>query len=416
MASDDKADIQVETEETSGVSRAVSVTVPAKQVDAAFKKTFKQLGRNARVKGFRPGKVPASVIERVYGAAAAEEIEHQLVQQTLGDALELAGVDPISEPDIDATAPVKGEAFAYVARVEVRPVIDLPELDGLPAQKPAIEVPEDEVQVQLETMREHFAPLMELPEDSEAEMGHTLNIDFEGSIDGVAFEGGAGKGMDLELGKGQLIPGFEEQLVGAKAGDDRTVRVTFPDDYGEASLQGKAADFAVHVNNIRHKELPELDDEFAKDRDAESLEDLRSKIRGELEKSREGEARQALNRSLMDALVERTEFELPPGLVERQIESQMEQLKRQFAGQVPEEILRQEIGRMREDGREQAEQRVREMLLIDAIARANDIEATADEVAVRIDELAAQQGVEPEMFRQAGGTAGLARRDRRGAA
>ena len=400
MASD-QADIDVQTEEVSSVSRALSVRVPAKRVDAVFDKTFKQLGRNARVKGFRPGKVPKGVIEKMYGPAASEEVEQQLVRETLGDAFELASVEPISEPDIDASPPARGEDFRYVARVEVRPPIALPELDGLPARKPAIDVPEDEVQVQLESMRERQAPLIELPEDTQAELGHTVNIDFVGRVEGVAFEGGEGKDLELELGSGRLIPGFEDQLVGAKSGEERTVRVTFPSDYGEASLRDKDAEFEVQVRSLRHKQLPELDDEFAKDLGEDSLETLRSKVREQMVDAREQQAKGALHQSLLDALVERTQFELPHGLVERQLENQMESLKRRFGDQVPPDVLRQELGRMREEGREQAERRVREMLLLDAVAREHDVDVADDDLTRRMDELAAQQGFDPEMFRQA---------------
>ncbi len=398
----DAREVQVETEVVSPVVREMRVEVDAKRVRKGFDRAYRDLAKGAQVRGFRRGKVPRSVLEKMYGASVSEEIERQLVAETLADAVELAELVPVSEPAIEADTPVLGEAFRYRARIEVKPEIDLPELAGLPGRKPPIEVTDDEVDQELERLRERNASLVEEPEATPAAEGHTLKTDFVGRIDGEAFEGGTGRDVEIEIGSGRMIPGFEEQLVGAVAGDDVEVSVAFPEDYHAENLRGKPAVFSVHVASVQRREVPELDDEFAKDvGDFETLDDLRTRIRSDLHANREEQAKNVLHRSLMDALIERTEFEVPPGLVERQLQQQAANLHRQFQGQLPEDMLRAQIERMREDGREAAERRVREGLLLDAVSRAQELEASDAEVDARLDEMAEARGMDPTQLREA---------------
>jgi len=392
--------IRVETSEESPVLRTVRVEVPADRVRDAFDEVFRGLGQGAQVKGFRKGKVPRSVLERVYGPAAAAEVERLLVSSTLREALELADVSPVTEPDIDAEPPESGAPFGYSVRAEVKPPIELPELRGLPAKRPRVEIGDDEVDARIEALRESAAPLVEEDEEVAAAAGHTLDIDFEGRVGGELFEGGKGEDLVVELGSGRLIPGFEDQLVGAKAGEDTTVRVTFPEDYGDESLRGKEATFDVHVRSIRRKQLPELDDDFAKDVGEDTLDELRAKVRAELEQSAEREAKSVLHRSVVDSLLERCDFEAPPGLVERQLHSQLESMQRQFEGRVAPEVLRAELARMHEEGRESAERRVREALVLEAVAAQQGLEVESAAVDERLDQLAAAQGVDPRRIRE----------------
>jgi trigger factor len=395
-------EVQVEAEEVSSVVRDLKVEVAARRVRKAFDRAYKDLTRGAAVRGFRKGKVPRSVLERMYGSSIAEEIERALVAETLADAVELAGLSPVSEPSIEADTPVEGEAFRYRARIEVKPEISLPDLSGLPGSKPRVEVDEEEVDREIEQLRQRNAPWVEEPEGTPAAEGHTVKADFVGRIDGEPFEGGTGRDVEIEIGGGRMIPGFEEQLVGARAGEDVEVNVSFPDDYHAEHLRGRAAVFAVHVASVQRRAVPELDDEFAKDvGDFETLDDLRMRIRSDLTKAREEQAEAALHRSLFDALIERTEFEVPPGLVERQLQQQASNLHRQFQGQLPDHILHAQIERMREEGRESAERRVRESLLLDAISREQSIEASDEEVDAKLDEMAEGRGMDPAQLRQA---------------
>ena len=236
-------DIQVECSETSTVLRSVSVEVDVSRVGKAFDSAYGELRKTASIKGFRPGKVPRSVLERVYGASLPDQVERVLVSETLAAAIESVDVKPVSEPDIDAERPEPGSPFRYTAHIEVKPEIELPDLGQVEGRKPIVLVGDDEVEAEIERLREKATKLVEEPEETEAADGHSLTLNFVGRIDGEIFPGGSADGVDLELGTGSMIPGFEEQLLGAKAGDNRQLDVTFPDDYGHDELNGKQALF-----------------------------------------------------------------------------------------------------------------------------------------------------------------------------
>ena len=398
----DSPSIEVSTAEEGAVRRTVTVTVPSEEVGKAFERVFAQLGKHARVKGFRPGKVPRNVIKKLHGATVGEEVERLLVGQTLEDAIEQSEAQPVVEPTIDADVPQEGEAFSYRVGIEVKPTFQLGELQGLPAKKPKVMVGSDAVDRELETLRERNAPWVEVDEGTAAESGNTLTIDFEGSIDGVPFEGGAAKDHSLELGSGRFIPGFEEQLEGAVAGEDREVNVTFPADYGSEALAGKDALFKVKVHSIQRRDIPELDDEFAKDLgEFETLAELRDRIEADLTKGAEERSKSALERSVVEALIERTPFEVGPGLVDRQLQNRLAGAHQQLQHSVPHEALHEQLTRWREEWRPQAEQEVREMLLLGAVAEEREIDVTEEDVDAKIAELAEGQGADPAKVRAA---------------
>lgn len=403
MAKDsDQPSFEVSTADEGPVRRTLTVEVPADHVDEAFTRVYAQLGRHSRVKGFRPGKVPRNVIRKLHGPTIAEEVERLLVGQTLETAIERSGTHPVVEPTIEADTPIEGEAFSYRLGLEVRPEFQLGELQGLPARKPKVAVRDEDVDRELESLRERNAPWVEEPEDVTAARGHTLIIDFEGTIDGEPFEGGAAKDHSLELGSGRFVPGFEEQLEGARAGEDREVRVSFPEDYGNDRLAGREAVFAVHVSAIQRRELPELDDEFAKDLgEFESLAELRQRIENDLREGAERRARTALERSVMDALIERTPFEVGPGLIDRQLQSRLAGAHQQLQRSVPHDALHEQLARWREEWRPQAEREVREMLLLGAVAREREIEVDDAAIDAKIAEIAADQGADPRQVRKA---------------
>jgi trigger factor len=394
-------DIQIETHEVSPVVHELSIEVEASRVDGAFGRIVKELRKGARIKGFRPGKAPARVIKQMYGDTLGEEIERQLVGETLADAVELAELQPVVEPQIEAEPPVEGQAFRYKARIEVKPSIKLPDLSALSGDRPRVEVGEDELLTELESLRERQVLWVEEDEEVLAENGHQVTIDFVGTLDGEAFEGGSAEGVDLELGSGRMIPGFEEQLVGARSGESRDLEVSFPEDYGNEELAGKAAVFAATVTAIKRKELPELDDDFAKDlgEEFETLEDVREKIREGLTAQRRHASDQALHRSLLDDLIARTHFEVPPSLVERQLDSQLRQFEQQLQGRIPEPDLRARMAQMREEGWDDARRRVQEALLLEAVARMAELEASEEEIDERLAEMAAGQGIDAKMMK-----------------
>ena len=406
-----KADsIQVQSFEETPILHRLEVEVDGQHVKRAFDRAYKDLAKQARVKGFRPGKAPRSVLDKLYGASVAEQLEHTLVAETLADAIEQSGLEAVSEPAIEAAAPRDGESFSYIARIDVKPKIDLPDLAGLPARRPKVEVGEEELIAEIELLRERNASMVEEPEATVIDQGHTVTMDFVGRVDGKPFEGGSAQGFELEVGSGRFIPGFEEQLVGAKSGDDCEFQVTFPEDYGNAELAGKDAVFAVHVAAVKRRVLPELDDEFAKDLgDFETLKDLRNSVREDMTKLRERNADQELHRTLLDSLIERASFDVPPGMVEQQLQHQLRSAHDRFAGAIDHDTLHQQLEQWKGQWRESAHRKVQEALLLEAVARTHQIKVSPEEVEARIQEMAEQQGVDPARLRQQHGGDDLVR-------
>jgi trigger factor len=386
----------------SPVAHRLEVRVQADRVRKAFDRAYRELARQVRVKGFRPGKTPRAVLERLYGASVVEQLESSLIRETLPDAIEQAALAPVATPAIDAQPPRAGEDFTYVARVEVAPEIEFGDLSGLSAQRPRVEVSDADVERELERLRQRQAPVVEEPEATQAATGHILSIDFVGRIDGEPFEGGSGRDVELELGSGRFIAGFEDQLAGARAGQDREVRVSFPEDYDNRDLAGKEALFEVHVAAVKRRQLAQLDDEFAKDLgDFSTLEELRERIRSDLHAMRENASRAELRRTLMDSLIERTSFDVPGGLVEQQLERELGAAAERMRGAAPEEALRDQLERWREEWRAGAERKVRERLLLEAVVKQQQIAAEAGEVEARVHQIAEHEGIDAERLRKA---------------
>jgi len=399
---DPQTGVHATSEVESPVLCILSVEVDEARVAKAFDTAYRDLGKRVNVRGFRPGKAPRSVLQKLYGPSIAEDIERALVAETLPDAVDQTGVEPVAEPSIDAESPVQGAPFAYTAKIEVRPEIELPELDGLSAEQPAAEVADDAVDGELERLRERRTTLVDEAADTALAKGSFAVIDYVGRIDGEGFEGGSAQGVTLEIGSNRFIPGFEEQLQGAVVGDDREVRVTFPEDYGAEHLAGKEAVFAVHVAGAKRQEVPDLDDEFAKGLgEFETLAELRERIQSDLVAAAEREARQALRKSLLDGLLERCDFPVPPGLVERRLGSRLEMAHRELHESFPEQELHAQLGRWREEWRPDAERDVREELVLDAVGVAQSLEASDEAVDERLEELARDQGIDPQRLRKA---------------
>ncbi len=399
---EDAKGFAVNIQEEGSVLRVVEITVEPPLVDRAFEHAYRDVAKRSRVKGFRPGKAPRSVLRKMYGPALAEDLERTLVSQTLPQALQDADIAPVAEPAIEADPPRENESFRYVARIEVKPEIELGEIRGLPAQQPAGDVTEEDVERELEALRERNAPLVEEPEGTPIAEGHTITFDYVGRIDGKAFEGGSAQEAVLEIGSGRFIPGFEDQLIGKRAGEDGVVQVSFPEDYPAAELAGKAAEFDVHIVNLKKRQIPELDDEFAKDLgDFDSLDALRDRLRTDLTSQHERAARNALQTSLVDALIERHPFDVPAGMVERRLNNRLATAHRQMQGSVDHDALHQQMARWREEWRSQAERDVREALLYEAIARQEGIEADDAAIDDKIESIAQEAGGNDPRLRDA---------------
>jgi trigger factor len=393
----------VSAAERSPVLRALSIEVEEHEVRDAFERVYRNLARSVRMPGFRPGKMPRAVLERAYAATAAEEVERLLVNETFAAAVERSGVVPVVEPSIAAEPPKQGQAFRYTAEVEVKPGVELPALDGLPASRPLVQVRDDEVESELEALRLRRAVLEDEPDEALAGDGSLLTLSYEGRIDGQPFEGGSADGATVEIGAGRLVPGFEDGLRGVKRGEQRDVSVTFPDDYGAAELQGKNAVFGVTVRTLQRRRLPALEDAFAKDlgeAGIETLAALRERLREVIQARRERAAQETLRRTLLDALIARTSFEVPPGLVEHALSQRLSTAHDQLHERMPHEELHARMNEWRVSWRPEAEREVREALLLEAVAAQQGLSAAEAEVAARIEAIAREQGMAPERLKK----------------
>ncbi len=381
-------------DETGPVERRLRIEIPTVDVDAAFDNVYKELRGSARIPGFRRGKAPRSVLERYFGARAGAEVLEKLVRDSLMKALADSELDVISEPQLEpGEQPKLGSSYAYEATVEIRPTIELVKHRGLEVARPALPEPEtDPVEAHLAELRESQAQVHEEEPGVVLGEGHLANISFVGRIDGEPFEGGSSESATFTVGSEQAIPGFDEQLQGLAVGAEHAFELEFPAEYQRDELAGKLARFEVKVLGIQRKELPELDDELAKDvSDLDTLEELRADVRRRVDEGRERQLEQMQREAVVDALIEANTFPLPPSLVERQLQSRLQRALGQLGNQLPREQLGGLIESWREEWRPLAERDVQLGLLVPEIAKAEAIEVTAEEVDERLAEIAKEQ-------------------------
>ncbi len=296
-------------------------------VDAAFKKNLSKM----TVPGFRKGKAPRKIVEKLYGEGIFfEDAVNELYPKAYEDAVKEADLKVVARPEIEITS-VDAEGFSFKAVVAVKPEVTVKEYKGLKATKTVYSVTEAEVKAELERLQKQNERTITV--EREAKEGDTVNIDFDGSVDGVHFDGGKGEKYDLVLGSGSFIPGFEEQLVGKKAGEEVDVNVTFPEDYHAEDLKGKAAVFACKVNEVKETEVPELDDEFAKDvSEFDTLADLKKDIRKKIKTQKEAQSNSELDNALIDALLEQAEMDVPAAMVEEKVNNMVAEFEQRLAG------------------------------------------------------------------------------------
>lgn len=398
-------------EKLEGNHGVLTIEVDAEKVneglDAAFKKVVKQIN----VPGFRKGKMPRGMFEKRFGVEALyQDAVDYLLPEAYAAAVEETGIEPVDRPEIDVEQIEKGKSFIFTAKVTVKPEVKLGEYKGLEVEKFDTEVTEEDVNNELKSMQEKQAELV-VKEEGKAEKGDTVVIDFEGFVDGEAFEGGKAENFSLELGSGQFIPGFEDQLVGTGAGESKDVEVSFPEEYHATELAGKPAVFKVTVHEIKAKELPALDDEFAKDVDeeVETLDALKEKIKTRLEESKKHEAEHFVQDTVVEKATENAEVDLPEVMVDNEVDRMVNEFEQrlsmqgmnldlyfQFSGQ-DENALR---GQMKED----AEKRVRVNLTLEAIAKAENIEASDEEVTAELNKMAEMYNMTTENIQKALGS------------
>ncbi|BFQ95637.1 trigger factor [Enterococcus cecorum] len=382
-------------EKTATNEGVLTFSIPQEEIQQGLTIAFNKVKGNLNVPGFRKGKVTRQVFNRMFGEEALyEDALNAVLPKAYDAAVAEAGLDVVAQPKIDVKSMEKGQDWVITAEVTVKPEVKLGEYKNLTVAKQEREVTDADVEERLNQKRNQQAELVVVEEP--AKEGDTVVIDFEGFKDGVAFEGGKGENYSLELGSGSFIPGFEDQLVGAKAGDDVEVKVTFPEDYQAEDLAGQEAIFKVKVHEVKEKELPELDDEFAKDVDdeVETLDELKAKIREELTATKASQAEEAVHDEALRKAVENAEVvELPHVMVHDEVHRAMDEFlnNMQRQGISPEmyyQLTNSTEADLHKQFEQDAELRVKTNLVIEAIVKAENLEATEEEIEKEIAELA----------------------------
>ena len=379
--------MQVTETVSDGLKRELKVTVPAGELKSRAETKLADLQNKVRLNGFRPGKVPIAHVRQLYGRSVMAEVVEQAVGETSAQAIADRKERPALQPDIklpedQATVEsiIEGALdLEYTMSFEILPKIELADLKSISLEKEIAEPSEEDIQKQIEMLRQGNTAYE--AKDGTAENGDRLIIDFKGSLDGEAFEGGTGEDAYVVIGSNRFIPGFEEQLIGMKAGEERTISVTFPEEYQAKNLAGKGADFDIKVKEVASPAAAPEDEEFAKALGVESFEKLREAVKGQLQRELDGATKSRLKKLLLDALDERHSFELPPSLTEAEFEGvwrnvtrQLEQSKGSFEAEGTTEE------KAREDYRKIAERRVRLGLILSEIGTENQIRITDDEL------------------------------------
>jgi len=389
----------VETE-TEGLKRAFMLTIPAEDIEARVNEEVKRIAPQVRMPGFRPGKVPPNLIKKMHGDALQRDALNGAVQAGVQQLLQEQNVRPALQPQVELDEQYQPGKDAEVrVKVEALPDVPTPQIDGLSLSRLTVEVDEAAVDQQLQQIAATNKRWDDAPKKHAAAKGDLVVMDFEGKADGKAFDGGAGSDMSVEIGSGQLIPGFEDQLVGAKAGDKRDVEVTFPAEYNVATLAGKPATFAVKVKAVKIAGETKVDEEFAKALGLQNLDQLREVIRDQQRQELNGLTRTHMKRQLLDQLAVRHDFAVPQSMVEAEHQNILNQLRHEASHEPDPKAALAEIEKDSAEYRQIAERRVRLGLLLSEIGAANGVEVSDQEMNRLVANAAAQyQGKDRETF------------------
>ena len=385
-----------------GLKRAYTLTITAKDIDSRVDAELKRVAPTVKMPGFRPGKVPANLVRKMHGESLAADALNTAIQQGVQQLLADNALRPAMQPSValnDDYAP--GKDAEVTVEMEVLPTVPAPAIDALKLERLTVPVADEAVDEQLQKFADQ-SKKWDDADDKAAEMGDLVTVDFLGkTADGVAFEGGTGTDMGVELGSGRLIPGFEEQLVGVKLGDEKTLNVTFPEDYGAKELAGQPATFDITVKKIQVAAESAIDEDLAKNLGLESLEQLRGLIKGQIEQEHNGLTRTHMKRKLLDQLAEGHDFEVPPSMVEAEFAQIWQQLEHEATHEEDPAAALAEMESERDDYRKIAERRVRLGLLLSEIGQANGVEVSQQEMNRLIAQAAQQyRGEDQQRFIQ----------------
>lgn len=378
----------------------VEITVEAEKFDAAIKKVYFKSAKYFNIPGFRKGKAPMQIVEKYYGKEIFyEDAFNEVAEEALEEAVKEHNLEVVSRPDIEVKQIEKGKDLIFVATMQTKPEAELGKYKGIEIKKIEYNVTDEDIEHELGHMQEHNSRLVSIDERP-VESGDIATIDFEGFVDGVAFEGGKAEKHDLEIGSNTFIPGFEDQVIGMKIDEEKDINVTFPEEYFSKELAGKEATFKVKVHEIKKKELPELDDEFAKDvSEFDTLKELKEDIKAKKEKQNEERAKYETQEAVVKALCEDMKVEIPTGMIELEVENMLKDIEQRlsYQGLKLEQYL-QMMGKTEADIKKeyepQAIEGIKSRLALEAVIKAEKIEATDSELEEKMKEMAKNYGKE----------------------
>lgn len=384
----------------------LTVTVSADKFEKAMQEAYQKQKSRINIPGFRKGKVPRAMIEKAYGPEVFyDDAANIVINEEYPQAMEESGLDIVSRPDIEVTQIEKGSEFVFVAEVAVKPDVELGEYKGVAVTKSEVSVSDEEVTAELENIRNQQARTIEVT-DRAVQEGDTVIIDFEGFVDGVAFEGGKGENHPLEIGSHAFIDNFEEQLIGKNAGDETEVHVTFPEQYQAKELAGKLAVFQVKIHTIKAKEVPELSDEFISDiSEFETLDEYKADVKEKLLKRKEDAAKGAKEDEAIQKIIDASKMDIPDPMIDMQCENMIQE----FEGRISQQGLSLEqymqfsgsnIDKIKEQVRPEAVQRIQSSLVLEKIAEKENVEVTEDEINAQIDKMSSVYGMPGEKMKE----------------
>lgn len=395
----------------------LKITAPAAEVNAGYKKAVQKIADQANIPGFRKGKAPRAIIEMHYGKEAVKQEAFEIVaNKAYSEALDQEKLIPVSDPKVEESTFEEGKDMELTIKVTLKPEPELGEYKGLHVEKKEVEVTDEQVDAQIKDMMGRDAKMVVAEEGAVIEKGDFAIIDFAGTVDGEPFSGGEGKGYPLEVGSNSFIPGFEDQLVGLSKGDSTDVEVAFPEDYFVKDLAGKEAIFKVNIQDVKRKELPELNDEYvASKTDFKTVEELRANYKERMQKAAEANTKAEYEHELIDLAVANAKFSVPEIMIEDKISQMVEEMKmslesRKMSLDMYMQYTGLDMAKIRENQRPVAEENVKTDLVLDAIAKAEDIQVDMADVDAEIAAISAQHGASPEEVKKiikGNGTMGL---------
>lgn len=384
----------------------LTIEVSAEELEKALQSAYQKQKSKISIPGFRKGKVPRQMIEKMYGAAIFyDDAVNELIPKAYSDAYDECELDIVSQPEINVVQIEKGKPFIFTAEVATKPEVTLGEYKGLKVDKISTRVTQKEVDAKIQEEAEKNARTITV-EDRPVQDGDEVILDFEGFVDGVAFEGGKGENHPLEIGSGSFIPGFEEQLIGKNIGDDVDVNVTFPEEYHAEDLAGKEATFKVKIHEIKAKEIPELDDEFVQDvSEFDTVDEYKADVKAKLEEKKQNEIKRAYQDEAIDKIVDKSTMELPDAMIDTQCENMINQFAQQMAqqGLSMDQYLQFSgltIDQLKEQVRPDAITRIKSSLVLEQIAKEENIEITDEDVDAEIEKMAKMYNMEADKLKE----------------